>query len=393
MDILIYRWNAWNQKDVEESLKYLGHTLTYVNGTPDSPEEDDPFVEKLIQQLKTVQPSFLFSINYFPVLAEGCHQTGIPYVCWNCDGSLLAMYHESVYYDTNFIFTFDRACVSRFQQMGVSHIRHLPLGVNARRLSSLPITSGTMDYDISFVGSLYTKNSFDDIAEQLPPYLAGYLDGALTAQLAVSGGNLIELLLTPQICQQLEEITTYHRSPRSFADIRQLFSSTVLGFKAANLQRCQILNLLSSVGESWTPQAQVHLFTTDSATHLPLVQLHSPVDYFGEMPDVFRHSAINLNMTVPTILTGIPLRVWDILGCGGFLLTDAQEELGDYFQPEQHLSIYQDIGDLAEKAYFYWRETELREKIATRSRNLVCKQHTWDIRWTQLLEQLKHQIS
>lgn len=393
MNILIYRWNAWNQKDIEESLEHLGHTISYVNGSPDSPEEDGPFVEKLVQQLKATRPSFLFSINYFPVLAEGGHQAGIPYVCWNCDGSLLAMYHESVFYDTSFIFTFDRACVSRFRQMGVSHIWHLPLGVNARRLSSFPASSGTMDYDISFVGSLYTKNSFDEIAEKLPPYLAGYLDGALTAQLAVSGGNLTELLLTPEICQQLEEITTYHRSPRSFADIRQLFSSTVLGFKAANLKRCQILQFLSAAGENWSPQAQVHLFTTDSDPHLPMVQLHPPIDYFLEMPSVFRHSAINLNMTVPTILTGIPLRVWDILGCGGFLLTDAQEELVDYFQPEQHLSIYQDIGDLVEKASFYWREPELREKIAARSRDLVWKQHTWDIRWKQLLEQLKHQIS
>lgn len=396
MKILIYRWNAWNQKDIEESLCHLGHKLSYIAVVPKSPEEDNSFVEWLIEQIHRQPPELLFSINYFPVLAEACHQTDIPYVCWNCDGSLLAMYHESVFYDTNRIFTFDRECVTRFRKIGVSCIWHLPLGVNARRLDQLFSNSHihsqspvcTKGYNISFIGSLYTKNSFDDIADKLPPYLAGYLDGALSAQQAVSGGNLLEQLLTPQICQQLEEITQYHRSERSFADIRQLFSSTVLGFKAANLQRCQILNALSKAGRTWSPQTQVHLFTTDSIQGLPLVQQHSSVDYFQEMPFIFRHSSINLNSTVPTIQTGIPLRVWDVLGCGGFLLSDYQAELADYFQSEKHLSVFEDTEELLDKAAFYLAHDEIRQNIAAKSQKLVCTNHTWDIRLSQMFHQL-----
>ncbi|MBP3459371.1 MAG: glycosyltransferase [Lachnospiraceae bacterium] len=396
MKLLIYRWNAWNQKDIEESLCYLGHKLSYIAVAPQNPEEDNTFIELLIKQIHRQQPELLFSINYFPVLAEACHQTEIPYVCWNCDGSLLAMYHESVFYDTNHIFTFDRECVTRFRKMGVSRIWHLPLGVNARRLDQLfsnsPIHSQnpicTDNYNISFIGNLYTKNSFDDIADKLPPYLAGYLDGALSAQQAVSGGNMLEQLLTPQICQQLEEITQYHRSERSFADIRQLFSSTVLGFKSANLQRCQILNALSKAGRTWSPQAQVHLFTMDSIQELPLVQQHPSVDYFQEMPFIFRHSSINLNSTVPTIQTGIPLRVWDVLGCGGFLLSDYQAELGDYFQSEKHLSVFEDTEELLDKAAFYLAHDEIRQNIASTSQKLVCTNHTWDIRLSQMFHQL-----
>lgn len=418
MKLLLYRWNAWNQKDIEESLLHLEHVLSFITARPASLEEDVTFVEAVVAQIQKEQPVLLFSINFFPVLAEAAHQANIPYVCWNCDGSLLAMYHVSVFYDTNLIFTFDKACVSRFQQLGVSHIWHLPLGVNARRLKrlfssgySVPnigqqnISSSNSSgqytlckdlpctphchYDISFVGSLYTKNSFDDIASRLPSYLAGYLDGALAAQQAVSGGNLLELLLTPRICRQLEEITDYHRSERSFADIRQLFSSTVLGFKAANLTRCHLLNQLSRAGRLWTPSAKVHLFTNDVTEDLPFVQLHPPVDYFTEMPFIFHHSDINLNSTVPTIQTGIPLRVWDILACGGFLLTDYQEELGDYFQTETHLSIYEDTDELSDKAHFYLQHPDIRQNIANKSQKLVCKEHTWDIRLTEMFQKIE----
>lgn len=389
MKLLIYRWNAWNQKDIEDSLFHFGHELSYIEAVPKSPEEDTIFVDMLTEKLRQEQPELLFSVNYFPVLAEACHLSSIPYVCWNCDGSLLAMYHESVFYDTNFIFTFDRACVSRFQTLGVSNIWYLPLGVNAHRLNRL-FTRQTHigQYDISFIGSLYQKNSFDDITDKLPPYLAGYLDGALSAQQAISGGNMLEVLLTPAICEQLEEITQYHCSERSFADIRQLFSSTVLGFKAANLQRCQILNALSKAGRVWTPPAQVHLFTTDQTQELPLVKIHPPVDYFQEMPWIFRNSSINLNSTVPTIQTGIPLRIWDILGSGGFLLTDYQEDLFEYFQSEKHLSIFEDMDELLDKANFYLKHDELCQEIARESQKLVCANHTWDIRLTQIFHRL-----
>lgn len=389
MKLLLYRWKAWSQSDIEESLRRLGHELSFVSAVPDNLEEDDNFVEMLTEQIGREQPELLFSINYFPMLAEACHQTSIPYICWNYDGSLLAMYHASVFYDTNYIFTFDRACVSRFQDMGISHIWYLPLGVNARRLEQLfTVQTHTEHFDISFVGNLYVNNSYDSISDQLPPYLAGYLDGALSAQQAVSDGNILETLLTPVICEQLEDITQYHCSERSFADIRQLFSTTVLGFKAANLQRCQMLNALSRAGKCRKPSAQVHLFTADQTQELPLVKIHPPVDYIQEMPWIFRNSSINLHSTVPTIQTGVSLRVWDILGSGGFLLTDYQADLLEFFQSEQHLSIFEDTEELTEKADYYLEHEDVRQKIASRTRKLVWENHTWDIRLTQMFDRL-----
>ncbi len=392
MKILIYRWNAWNQADIEETLALLGHECIPLCKKPNHIEEDPPFVDALSEQLKRERPDLLFSVNFFPVLADACHLAGCPYACWNCDGSLLAMYHESVFHDTNFIFTFDKGCVSLFRHMGVSHIWHMPLGVNDRRIRSYFAKKPThtditkISPDISFVGSLYTKNAFDEIAGRLPDYLAGYLDGVLAAQQLISGGSLLNAMLTPDICEQLEEITEYHRSERSFAGMKELFSTTVLGFGAAHQKRAELLQSLARAAECWEPRAAVHLYTADPDASLPRVQVHPPADYFSQAPQIFHESTINIHSTIPTIYTGIPLRIWDILGCGGFLMTDYREELTDFFDMDKHLACYEDTEELLARAEFYHKHQEQARRIATEAQELVLREHTLTNRLSDLLK-------
>lgn len=392
MKILIYRWNAWNQADIEEAFALLKHECIPVCQKPEHIEEDPPFVDALAEQIKKERPDLLFSVNFFPVLADACHITGLPYVCWNCDGSLLAMYHESIFYNTNYIFTFDKGSVSLFRRMGVSQIWHMPLGVGERRIRSYfkenkkRMDGTSQTHDISFVGSLYTKNAFDEIAGRLPDYLAGYLDGVLAAQQLISGGSLLTAMLTPDICEQLEEITDYQRSSRSFAGIRELFSTTVLGFCAARQKRTELLQSLARAADEWKPRADVHLYTSDHGVSLPLVQIHPPADYVLEAPQIFHDSAVNIHSTVPTIYTGIPLRIWDVLGCGGFLLTDYREELADFFDIDRHLACYEDTEELVARAEFYHRHRDQARKMAAEAQELVLREHTLTNRLTQLLK-------
>lgn len=386
MKILMYRWNAWNQLDIEQTLLSLGHTLEYWTEPPQNAEDDTAYTHRLSSHLQKVGYDILFSINFFPPLADACHDASVLYVCWNCDGSLLSMYHESVFHPTNRIFTFDRSCQEEFRRMGVEHIFHLPLGFSTIPREYTAPKGPDKDYEVSFVGSLYEKNSFDRIEGKLPDYLAGYLDGALWAQQQISGGNLLEPMLTPAICAQLEEMADYQRSPRSFADISKLFATTVLGFKAANLQRIHTLNSLSV--RLRQENIRVHLFTGDLTHRLPLTVIHGTVDYLREMPYIFRHSRINLNMTVPTIPTGIPLRIWDILGQGGFLITNYQSELTEHFTPDRELVIYESQEELLDKAAFYLNHEALRLAIARRARELVCREHTLAQRLELLLKQL-----
>ena len=382
MNILFYQWNAYNLSDTRWALEQKGYTVTMLTDPIANPEEDADYTHRLAERLSVGDYDFVFSLNYFPVLAEGCHQASRPYVCWNCDGSLLAMYHASVFYPTNVIFTFDYKNYKEFQVLGVTNIFHLPLAVNTHRLERQPFSTGT-DYSVSFVGNLYEKNTYQEIKDRLPDYLAGYLRGAINAQKLVSGGNMLELLLTDDIVAELEELSCYHKSEQSFASIKQLFATTILGFQTASEERQENLAALVAHLE---PDCKVHLFTGSDGLYLPGVIFHPPVDYREEMPDIFRKSKINLNMTIPNITTGIPLRAWDILGCGGFLLSNYQPEFHNYFDMGKHMDIFEDCGELLEKTDFYLRHDSLRRQMATEGMELVRREHNYLARIGQMID-------
>ena len=101
------------------------------------------------------------------------------------------------------------------------------------------------------------------------------------------------------------------------------------------------------------------------------------VDYWSEMPKVFRASKINLNFTIPNIKSGIPLRVWDVLGSGGFLLTNYQAELPYFFEEGKDLVCFDGIEDLCEKVGYYLKHEEERCAIAESGYQKVKETHLY----------------
>ena len=72
-----------------------------------------------------------------------------------------------------------------------------------------------------------------------------------------------------------------------------------------------------------------------------------------QMPIVFNKSTINLNPTSKPIRSGIPLRIFDLLACGGFVLSNYQSDLLNDFVPGEELDIYSSIEELEEKIEYY----------------------------------------
>ena len=54
-----------------------------------------------------------------------------------------------------------------------------------------------------------------------------------------------------------------------------------------------------------------------------------------EAPLIYRCSKINLNISLKSILTGIPLRAFEIMGSGGFLASNYQEDFLEFFRPDE----------------------------------------------------------
>ena len=390
MRILMYRWKAYNYRDIEETFLLMGHTVDNLTQKLGNYDIDPEFEAVLRKQMEQVSYDFVFTVNYFAVISNICQELGVKYVSWTCDNPLISMYHESVFHSCNYIFTFDKTNYLEFKEMGVEHIWYLPLAVDTNRMDtaidgktdSFSIDKKAYEGDVAFVGSLYERNSYDKLKDTLPPYLQGYFDAVMEAQMNISGANIIEPMLTTDILEQLEQYFKLEKSEGSFSDIGLIFQTTVLGFKIAEIERRRALLELSK-------QFQVNVYSNSDVSDLVRVRYMGSVDYWSEMPKVFRESKINLNLTIPNIKSGIPLRIWDVLGAKGFLLTNYQAEIPLYFKEGEDLVCFDGIEDLKEKTAYYLSHEKERRAIAENGYQKVKKHHTYVNRIEEILKIVK----
>lgn len=393
MHILMYRWKAYNYRDIEQTFLLLGHTVDNIEQELGSYDVSPEFERVIEEKIRGTHYDMVFTVNYFPLISNVCERTGVKYVSWTCDNPLISMYHESVFHACNYIFTFDKTNYLEFRGMGVKHIWYLPLAVDTERMDALlgvPEEVGRWKVaqdpemqkyrgDVAFVGSLYERNSYDKIKNRLPEYLRGYFDAVMEAQLNISGANIVEPMLTTNILEQLQEYFQLEKSEGSFSDLGLIFQTTVLGFKIAEIERRRALIELSK-------HYRVNVYSNSDVSDLLRIQYCRSVDYWSEMPKVFRMSKINLNFTIPNIKSGIPLRIWDVLGCGGFLLTNYQAEIPYYFKEGEDLVCFDGLEDLCEKVGYYLEHEEERKRIAWNGYRKVREKHSYIERIRTILD-------
>ena len=393
MHILMYRWKAYNYRDIEQTFLLLGHTVDNIEQELGSYDVSPEFERVIEEKIRGTHYDMVFTVNYFPLISNVCERTGVNYVSWTCDNPLISMYHESVFHACNYIFTFDKTNYLEFRGMGVKHIWYLPLAVDTERMDALlgaPEETGRRKAaqdpemqkhrgDVAFVGSLYERNSYDKIKSRLPEYLRGYFDAVMEAQLNISGANIVEPMLTTNILEQLQEYFQLEKSEGSFSDLGLIFQTTVLGFKIAEIERRRALIELSK-------HYKVNVYSNSDVSDLLRIQYCGSVDYWSEMPKVFRMSKINLNFTIPNIKSGIPLRIWDVLGCGGFVLTNYQAEIPYYFKEGEDLVCFDGLEDLCEKVGYYLEHEEERKRIAWNGYRKVREKHSYIERIRTILD-------
>ncbi len=381
MRILVYPWHSYNYADITAEFERRDMSVDYIPYHLDNYDSDDDFLELGKKLLAEKDYDFVFSVNYFPVISDLCQENGVRYVAWTCDNPLIAMFHRSVFNDCNIIFTFDMTNLSRFKSLGVKHIYYLPLCSDVRRIDgTLSCARDLYLYrnDISFVGSLYEKSTYDRIFPRLPEYLRGYLEAVIRAQKLIIGGNIIEDMLDEDLMLMLRDHFRLEKSGDSFSSLALIFSTTVLGFKVANEMRT---DAMLTLGRDF----QTALYTNSRVVELPGVDYRGEADYFLQMPKVFNSSAINLNITIPNIISGIPLRAMDIMASGGFLLTDPRAELSVFFRAGEDYDTFESMEELKEKCAFYLAHEDERRAIAQSAHEKMAAAHDYRIRVSQML--------
>lgn len=370
MKLLIYHKNDYLFHDLCDILGRTHTSYSVIPCTFEDKYEDPVFWNWCIQNISFSGYDALISVNYHPILARLCHEVQLKYIAWcyDCPLNVISI-EDTLSYETNYVFLFDRQQYLGYYNRGFRTVYHMPLGVNSRRISALaysPALAQKYSCEVSFVGNLY-PSMLQEIFAPMSPFLQGYLHALMDAQSKVYGCYLLDELLTDDL---LGQINSSYRE--KVPDTAFTLSREALNFAmASEITRKDRLILLNLLGK----RHHTRFYSYAPSDLIKNIIYGGSLDYVTEMPYAFHYSNINLNPSLRIIQTGIPLRAFDVMGAGGFLLSNWQEELAEAYMDGVDLALYDSIPDALEKASFYLAHEDVRAQIAESGREKTLQEH------------------
>lgn len=300
-----------------------------------------------------------FNVN----VAKGCHNAGIIYISWIYDSPQVALFTDYAKYPTNYIFCFDKTQCRRLKELGLDHIYYRPLASNIAFSSAIDISDDDIAKyaaDISFIGKMYQIESYSDFSKAAPEEVMNKIysvadrfagDWNTGTNIYNSFDKELSDILVPLIPQKDLEYFTI--------DPKYIVETFLLGPAIAQRERALMLKLSAGLANTaiYTKEADMEYAKKNTGANV-----YPPV--WQELPyKVYYSSKINLNLTLRTIETGVPQRIFDIMSVGGMVMSNYQEEIPELFDIDKEIVLFHTPEEFKEKARFYLSHDSLREKI------------------------------
>lgn len=375
MKFLEFENKHFGVEDLKEILPLMGHELTVISTPLILERKSEDFNQLFDNAINKCHYDAVFTFNYSVVVSNCCNQYNIPYISWIYDSPLMSLYSYTITNPCNYIFLFDSAQYWELKNGGINTVYYMPLAANTDRLNKMCPNDNIhqlFDSDISFVGSMYNEkgNFYDRIYDKLTPFTKGYLDAVIAAQQNIYGTNFLEDMLSDNILFELQKAEPYTPHSDGIETPAYAYANYFLARKIAQNERLSLLSELSK-------HFKTTLYTHNSTPEMPNVINKGAIDFYNHMPYVFKCSKINLNITLRSIKNGIPLRCMDIMGAGGFLMTNYQSDFLNHFTPDVDFVYFESKDDLINKCSYYLAHDDIRMEIADNGHRKVCQFHNY----------------
>lgn len=384
MRILYLDWPCFGKTDTLSTLKQTRHEVVPFFHKDYAKRTSTIFDDFFNNFIGDTHYDCCFSFNYFPIVSECCKRHNLKYISVVYDSPYVMLYSYTLINPNNYVFLFDKHEYLTFRNSGIETVYYHPLPVNGNKIEELlakPYDRKRLSAEVSFVGALYNEDhNFFDRLSGITDYTKGYLEAVMEAQLKVQGYNFIEEILTPDIMNDLQKSVPYTPTASGTESPKYIYANYFINRKLTAMERYHLL------AEASKHCNDLKIYTLDANATIPGVQNMGSVDYYSEMPYVFANSKINLNISLRSIQSGIPLRAMDIMGAGGFLLTNFQADFLNYFIPGEDFIYYESEDDMMCKLEYYLSHEKERKEIAHNGHEKVKANHTFENFFTDIFE-------
>lgn len=352
----------------------------------DLDEIDEEQVETIIEEVRKYDVIITrsFSVN----VAEGCHIAGVPYIAWCYDSPVRALYRKESLYPTNRIFVFDRKQLERLRKLGIDNVFYQPLAANMIKASLVSVSDADLDKyarDVSFIGRMYDKGFFEIFMRDMDEKIRNECEDLLNRYLCRWPGDevIFDRLSDGSIAVLYEKVSKAERELYSLSD-RYLTELLVLVPELTFRDR---IKLTDEAGKRF--RTIVHTYAPEDHRDETSALLLPPVGELSEeLYRIYASAKINLNLTMRSIESGVPQRVFDIMSVGGCVFSNYQEEAEDLFEPDKEIILFKSVDEFVDKADYYLTHEKERLEICARGYLKVKNEYNYPIAIKNMLNRV-----
>lgn len=346
-------------KHIVWGLLELGYEVRMDSGEAHIQQYVERDKDDFAERMKDNKCDYVITFDLSPEIAQACYEEGIPYIAWCYDSPLKEINGWFAAYPTTHIFAMDKQEIRRLAGKPLPHLNYMHLAANMTMMQGLIINEEdepTYSHEVALVGSLYDQ-------DYCKLFAAG-ADRAIAEELAAFvSGPVGDWRENTVIYDRLSEAAVAHLvrantdAEKSYNMDNRRYYEAMLARDITNRDRLMILEQLAA-------RHQVHLYTVSSGNVPARVMVHGKVEPTTEAPKVYHLSKINLNITLRSIESGVPMRVFEVMSVGGFMLSNYQAELAELFVPDEEIVLFRTAAECIEKVDYYLRHEKERQAIA-----------------------------
>lgn len=325
-------------------------------------------IQDLFMAVCEFQPDFVIASNFAGIDVNGVFQgffedARIPYVSWFTDTPRMILHERQIYMSPYVVAaTWERAYIPYLHALQFQHVFYMPLATDPELFSTAPETQWKRP--LAFVGNSMVALA-NDAWRTLEPYpalvrgmLAAFEEGRVNRTTFVAGiDSLLDAALlegcTPSVLRHIELCFIYEATRRERATLAVALDDFGLEVRG---------------DPDWRYCAG---------------RAGDPISYTEALPAFYRETAVNVNVTSLQMSTAVNQRVFDCPAAGGFLITDAQSDLQEMFEPDEYVA-YSSLDELRDLVRHYLAHPAERNAIVERARKRILAQHTHACRLREL---------
>ncbi len=340
MDIVICSVGEEIETSIAEVLEKLGYEIYVFRKAINDQDYDLEYLQALVSYIDEKSIDMVWSIGYLPIISRVCSMKHKIYISWIIREFWNTLYSDTIKNSINYIFIGEETVAKQFYKNNPGHIFYLSPGAAIKDVNIMPDTVGLCFLDTKYP-IYYLK---DDSRE----YLKGYIRGMVEAQKRVYGYHFLPKLLTKKFRNEIEGVLSEEDKGKDYT--KKAVSDMIDDFLCDTItkdERDEVVKLIENLG---------------------IYKINTGI------------SQINVNITSRKWKTGIPYDILRIMGAGGFLLTNYQPGMEEYFCIDDEIVLYEDNKDLIDKIKYYMSHEEERGKIAYNGKKKVEELYTLEHR-------------